>query len=70
MSTNYVAIASLTDVRKKMEIEARYLRTVAAWQEQCDLGIRMVRAEFKMKCHLARALREAELREIERHTNA
>jgi len=70
MSQEAVIISSLPDTRKRMEIEARYNRTVAAWQEQCDLGIRMMRAEFRMKCHLAKSLCDAELRELERNANA
>jgi hypothetical protein len=65
-----IAISSLPDVRKRMEIDNRYRHTVAAWQEQCDLAIRLARAEFKMKCHLAKALRDADLREIDRDANA
>lgn len=68
--TQNIAVSSLPDVRKKMEIEARYCRTVAAWQEQCDLTIRLARVEFKMKSHLAKALRDSELLNIERDANA
>jgi hypothetical protein len=67
MSSEVATVSSLPDTRKRMEIEARYNRTVAAWQEQCDLGIRMMRAEFRMKRHLAKALHDAELREVERN---
>jgi hypothetical protein len=70
MSTKDVAVSSLVDIRKKIEIDSRYHKTIAAWQEQCDLGIRMVRAEFRMKCHLARMLRDADVRELERNANA
>jgi hypothetical protein len=70
MGAKDISVPSLPNIRKKMEIDTRYLKTVAAWQEQCDLAIRMVRAEFKMKCHLAKALRDADLRELERDTNA
>jgi hypothetical protein len=70
VSTTALAVSSLMDARKRMEIESRYSRTVSAWQEQTDLAIRMIRAEFKMKCHLAKALRDAELREIERESDA
>jgi len=60
------AVTSLSDFHKRVEIEAKFNRTVADWQVQCDLAIRLARAEFRMKCHLARALYEAELRELDR----
>lgn len=66
MSQEVARISSLPDERKKIEIEARYIRTVASWQEQCDLAIRLARVDFKAKCDLAKALRDSELREIER----
>lgn len=64
------AIASISEFHKKAEIESRYNRTVAAFQEQSDMAIRMVKAEFRMKCHIAKALHEAELRELERDKDA
>lgn len=66
MSHKAVAIASIPDTLKKMEIEARCNRIIASWQEQCDLAIRLAREDLKEKSNLAKALRDAELREIEK----
>jgi len=55
-------IASLEAARKKIEIEGRYKQTIAEWEQRRDFAIRLIRVDFQMKCHIAKCLRDAELR--------
>jgi hypothetical protein len=58
-------VVFFNDLKKRADIEKRYQRCVKAFQEQLDIGYRLQRAECEMKCAVAKALRDAALRELD-----
>lgn len=57
-------IVDLNDRKKREDIERRYQQCIKAFKEQLDVGYRLQQAECTMKCEVAKALRDAALREI------
>jgi len=68
-------VARQTDVvdfkrqRRRHEVEARYKELVLTWEEHFQFSMRMLKSEYKMKCHVAQSLRDAQLRLIDEGHN-
>ena len=57
-------IVPIDDARKRSKIEAEYQACCKAWRDQYEVGVRLMRAEHDMKCAIAKALRDQQLREL------
>lgn len=63
---NAAAVADIKVERKRHHIEARYQLIVDTLLQQYDFHVRLMKVELQMNCHVVKALRDAELRELER----
>lgn len=57
-------VVAIDDGRKRQQIEAEYRTCCKAWQEQYEVGVRLMRAERDMKCSIAKAIRDEKLRDL------
>ncbi len=57
-------VVAIDDAKKRQRIEAEYQACCKAWCEQYEVGVRLMGAERDMKCTIAKALRDQQLREL------
>jgi hypothetical protein len=58
-------VVDIKKERRRHDIETRYQELMINWQDHFSYSMRMLRADFKMKVHIAKSLRDAQLRELE-----
>ena len=59
-----MAVVALDYLKQKQEIELSYQRTIAGWQAQYELCKLLQDKEFELKCAIAKAVRDAALKEL------
>jgi hypothetical protein len=58
-------LVSLDLEKQKKKINQEYEAIVKIWQEQFEMNYRLARADFEVKCVIAKANRDRAIRELE-----
>ena len=59
-----MSVVTLDYLKQKQEIELTYQRTRAGWQAHYELCKMLPTREFEIKCAIAKAVRDAALKEL------
>ena len=60
-----LSVVAIDYLKQKQEIQLTYQRTIAGWQAQYELCKLLQAKEFELKCAIAKAVRDAALKEID-----
>lgn len=60
-----MAVVALDYLKQKQEIELAYQRSVAGWEAQYMLCKLLQDKEFEIRCAIAKAVRDAALKELD-----
>ena len=59
-----MSVVALDYLKQKQEIELTYQRTIAGWEAQFMLCKLLQAKEFEIRCAIAKAVRDAALKEL------